>query len=193
MNGELTPRERDARMSDADRERVMTRLQAAVEDGRLTFEEFQERADRVLRSRTFGEADEFVTDLPEKASGQARETAEIRATAAPLRRGGQWAVPRRLVVRSWAGSVKLDFTEATIEWPVVEIELDVSAGATTLILPANASADADDVEMIAGRLKYGKLRGQPGSTPGPHFRITGSQKYGALTIRPRRRRFLRRR
>lgn len=178
-------------MSDADRERVVAHLQAAVGEGRLTLDEFQERVDGVLRSRTFGEIEPYLADLPTvptvtaAALVQPREYAELRATAAPLRRTGRWNVPRRLLVRNKAGAVKLDFTEAVIGFPVIEVVLDVLAGSTTLVLPEGASADADDVEMIAGSLSVRKIPVEPGT--GPHFVVTGSNKSGSVIIRRQRR------
>ena len=44
----------DLRMSDADREVVFARLNAAAAEGRLTLAEFEERVDGVLRARTAG-------------------------------------------------------------------------------------------------------------------------------------------
>lgn len=186
MSGDLTPRQGELRMSDADRERVVAYLQSVVGQGLLTLDEFQERVDAVLKARTFGEADRLLADLPEMPfarPGPPREVAEIRSTAASLRRRGRWNVPRRLHVRARAGSVRLDFTEALISSPMVEIVLDVVAGSTTLILPDGASVNADEVEMIAGGVKVRRLPSEPGLAGGPHFAVSGTQKAGGLVIR----------
>src|SRR2546423_7838572 len=47
VTGEMLP-QRDLRMSDADRERVVGWLKSAVSEGRLTLGEFEERVDGVL-------------------------------------------------------------------------------------------------------------------------------------------------
>jgi hypothetical protein len=50
--------------STADRDRTMDVLTAAYGEGRLTKEEFDERSDRVLAARTYGELGAIVADLP---------------------------------------------------------------------------------------------------------------------------------
>jgi hypothetical protein len=174
-------------MSDTDRERVAERLRTAVGEGRLTLDEFEQRLSGVLAARTFAEVEPFVADLPGgPALPPTPEQAELRTTAATLKRRGSWVVPRRLQVVARAGSVKLDFTEALIAHPVVEIDLNVTAGSTWLVLPRGASVDIDDVEMIAGSAR---VRGVPTSqNPGfqTHFVVRGKQRAGSLVVRYQR-------
>jgi hypothetical protein len=175
-------------MSDADRERVAERLNAAVGEGRLTLVEFEQRLSGVLAARTFGEVEQFLADLPgSPASAQAPEQVDLRTTAATLKRRGRWLVARRLRVTAMAGSVKLDFTDAVIAHQVVEVELDVYAGSTTLVLPRGASVDIDNVEMVAGN---SHVRGVPTAPVGPyghHFVVSGKQTAGGLVVRHQRR------
>jgi len=176
------------RMSDADREKVADRLRKAVGEGRLTLDEFEHRVSGVLAARTFAEVEPFVADLPGgPASPPAPERGELRTTAAGLKRRGRWVVPRHLRVTSRAGSVKLDFTEAHISHDSVEIELDVFAGSTTLVLPPGASVDIDSVELIAGSAH---VRGVPTTPIGGserHFVLRGKQAAGGLVVRYQRR------
>jgi hypothetical protein len=189
VSGDLTPQRRDLRISDAERERVVARLQVAVSEGRLTLDEFQERVDGVLQSRTYGEIEQYLADLPASAaqSVAAREVLELRATASTLRRRGTWTVPRKLIVRNRAGSTKLDFTEAAITFRAVDIVLDVWAGSTTLVLPEGASVDADAVEMTAGSMKIRSMPTEAAPGSGPHFIVSGTSRAGSVTIRPQRR------
>lgn len=190
VSDELLPRPPEWRMSDVDRERVAERLRVAVGEGRLTLEEFEQRLSGVLAARTFGEVSPYVADIPGgPLAVPAPEYLDLRTTAATLKRHGTWLVPRRLSVTARAGSVKLDFTEAVIAHSVVEIELNVSAGTTTLVLPAGASADIDNVEMIAGS---SSVQGVPpnGLGAGRHFVVRGKQRAGRLIVRYQRR-FLR--
>ncbi len=57
--------QREHRASDADRERVADRLRRALDEGRLTVTEFDERTRAAYAARTYGELDELTTDLPE--------------------------------------------------------------------------------------------------------------------------------
>ncbi len=174
-------------MSDADRERVAGRLREAVGDGRLTLEEFEQRLNGVMEARTFGDAVPFVSDLPgAPVAGAVPEYAEIRTTASTLKRRGKWVVPRRLRASAKAGSVKLDFTDAIISHRVVEIELDVWAGSTTLILPAGSSVDLDGVELIASQSAVRGITTSPFPGEGLHFVVRGHQRAGRLVVRSQR-------
>ncbi|MET8143621.1 DUF1707 domain-containing protein [Sphaerisporangium sp. NPDC005288] len=187
MSGELAPQSPEMRMSDADRERIVERLQAAVGEGRLTGEEFEQRLNGLLAARTFGEVEPLLADLPgAPLTMPPRERAELRTTAASLKRHGRWMVARRLLVTAKAGSVKLDFTDAVISHPVVEIDLDVVAGSTTLVLPRGATVDIEDVEMMAGSAKVRKVT--PSAIPGDalHFVVRGKQRLGSLVVRTQR-------
>jgi hypothetical protein len=186
VTGELIPHNPELRLSDADRERVVGWLNTAVSEGRLTLVEFEERVDAVLRARTYGDVEPHRADLPVAAAAQAaREIVELRNVASNLKRRGRWAVPRRLVVRNKAGSVKLDFAEAVIQHPVVEIDLEVLAGSTELILPDGATADIDDVQMVAGSAKSKVPTSYDVPDGRPRFVVTGSQKAGSLKVRYR--------
>jgi Domain of unknown function (DUF1707) len=55
---------RDLRVSDAERESVVRRLERALRDGRLTIDEFDERAQAAHAARTRGELDDLTDDLP---------------------------------------------------------------------------------------------------------------------------------
>jgi hypothetical protein len=52
------------RASDADREAIVTRLQAAVGEGRINLDEFGQRADAAYAAVTRAELDLLVADLP---------------------------------------------------------------------------------------------------------------------------------
>jgi uncharacterized protein DUF1707 len=190
MSGELEPGQRDMLMSDADRERVVARLQTAVSEGRITLSEFQERVDGVLRARRYGEVEPYLDGLPSRPGpafpGAVQPVAELRTVAASLKRKGAWSVPQRLLVYSKAGSVKLDFTEAAIGSPVVEVVLDIYAASTTLVLPADATADVDQVQLVAGSLKADTVARQHQSTGGVHFVVTGTSRAGSVKVRHKR-------
>lgn len=52
------------RASDEDRDRVADRLKQAAAEGRLSSEEFEQRLDKALRSRTYSQLDALLADLP---------------------------------------------------------------------------------------------------------------------------------
>jgi predicted RNA-binding protein associated with RNAse of E/G family len=54
----------DTRASNSEREAVVDRLVRALQDGRLSPEEFEERAARAYAARVHGELAVLVGDLP---------------------------------------------------------------------------------------------------------------------------------
>jgi Domain of unknown function (DUF1707) len=178
---ERMPDKPELRISDADRERAVERLNKAVSEGRLTMSEFDERVAGVLRARTRSEVEPYLADLP--AAPTAPEQGQLRVAMSTIKRTGRWVVPRRLSVANKAGTVKLDLTDAVIAHPVVEIAVDVYAGSTILVLPRGASVDVQQVELVAGTAK---VRNVPESTEPvgePHVVVTGKQWAGTVKVR----------
>ncbi|RDI49247.1 DUF1707 domain-containing protein [Nocardia mexicana] len=52
------------RASDADREKYVGRLRLAMDEGRLSLHEFDERVQQVYAARTYGELAPLLSDLP---------------------------------------------------------------------------------------------------------------------------------
>ncbi|WP_326567337.1 DUF1707 domain-containing protein [Amycolatopsis rhabdoformis] len=192
---------RDIRVSDDEREHVVAVLQKAIGLGMLNLDEFTERTDKALASRTRGELNAVLTDLPGllhpgSAPAPAASYAppayapgqrlELNAKYSSLQRGGPWQVPPALVVRNKYGSTKLDFTEARVSTPVVEIELDSKWGSVEIIIPPHAAIDYNAITEI----KFGSLddkTGSNGRAGNPRYVLTGRVHGGSLVIRnPRR-------
>jgi hypothetical protein len=181
---------RTLRVSDADREHVVGLLQKAIGQGLITLDEFTTRTDSALAARTRGELNAVLIDLPglvhpetRPAAPPAKPKLELRNTMSTMRRTGQWAVPRELVVRNKMGTCDLDFTDAVIEQDVVTIDLDVMAGSVKILLPEHATVDADELELAAGSLANKIAVSQiPGR---PHFVIKGIVRAGSVKIKRR--------
>ncbi|MBO0870956.1 MAG: DUF1707 domain-containing protein [Micromonosporaceae bacterium] len=188
MSDDLVPRQPQLRMSDADRERIAERLRTATGEGRITLAEYEDRLRGVLAARTFADAEPYLADLPGgPVLTQPPEQGEVRTSWSSLKRRGAWLVPRRLTVSAVGGSVVLDLTEAVIPQRVVEIELDVNLGSTTIVLPAGATADIDSVVMTAGSAHVRRVATTPVAGPGLHVVVRGKQRLGSLTVRQKRR------
>lgn len=186
---------KDLRVSDAEREHVVGLLQKAIGRGLITLDEFTERTDIALASRTRGELNSVLLDLPGvvhdgQAAGSAvqpRERAELKTTMSSISRKGRWSVPRSLVVRNRMGTTALDFREADIPHAVVDVELDVTGGMVKLVLPEGATVDADEVEASMGSVVSDKVG--TGVDGRPHFVVRGAVRAGALEIRVKKQRF----
>jgi uncharacterized protein DUF1707 len=174
------------RVSDAEREHVIALLQKAIGQGLITLDEFTTRTDTALAAKTRGELNTVLVDLPglvhrEANSPRRQEPLELRSTMSTLRRTGRWVVPRTVVVRNRMASTSLDFTDARIEHPEVQLQLDVTGGSVELLLPPKATVDADDVRVNAGSVKDRVGAGDGAGRP--HFMVSGSIRAGSLKIR----------
>jgi hypothetical protein len=181
------------RISDADRERAAQRLHTALTEGRITVAELEERLAVVYAARYGSELVPPLADLPgdpldvtvpaPPPSTPAGPPVVLRTGMGSLRRSGSWQVPARLRVQSGMGSVVLDFCEAEIRHPVVEIEFELGAGSARVLLPDNATADVDG--LVSG---MGSVKSKVPATPRPgatHFRIYGRTTMGSVTVRRR--------
>ncbi|MGH3931670.1 MAG: DUF1707 SHOCT-like domain-containing protein [Pseudonocardiaceae bacterium] len=180
MSGEVEPR--DLRVSDAEREHVAELLQRAVGQGRLTIAEFSDRVDAVLAARTRGELNTVLVDLPGFALPRPAnlDVLELSHHLGVLNRRGPWRVPSRVRLVGYFGSTLLDFTEAVFSGPVVTVELDKTAGSTTIIIPEGATVDTDGLRVTAGSVRDSTVRR---ITPGAlHFVITGRSTMGEVRI-----------
>ena len=74
----------EMRASDSDRDAVVSDLGEHFQAGRLTAEEFEERTERALAARTWGELKNLLTDLPAASPGpQAPATRSLAARPWP--------------------------------------------------------------------------------------------------------------
>jgi hypothetical protein len=178
----------EVRASDADRDRVIDVLRGAVGDGRLTGEEFEERMEAALSSRTLGELAVLTADLgrgpggPSAVTAQAEDVVRIDQRGGSVQRGGRWVVPRRLELRvSWC-DVILDFTEAIIAADTLVIEINGRGGALVLVVGPGIVVDVDDLAV-----RYTDVNVRSGAGPGApvtlRVRLTGRMRYGHIETR----------
>ncbi|WP_019633897.1 DUF1707 SHOCT-like domain-containing protein [Actinomadura atramentaria] len=172
-----------ARASDADRDRIVELLNAAVTDGRLDPAEFDERVGAALTARTVDALAPLVADLsavPGGAPGPAPGVLRIREKYGTVRRAGRWTLPRRLVVRTkWSG-VTLDLTRAVRTGPELAVELKVQGGGVDLILAPGMTVDAGDVSAHYGAVLVSD--DEPEASEVLRVRLTGRVKFAALNV-----------
>jgi Domain of unknown function (DUF1707) len=79
------------RASDADRDAVLSDLSEHFQAGRLTPEEFEDRAGRALAARTWGELTDLLRDLPGTRPGPQGPVGAASRAARPERPSGRGA------------------------------------------------------------------------------------------------------
>ena len=184
------------RASDADRDRVIELLRAAVADGRLDAAEFDERLDAALAARTFDALAPLTADLIAMPGSGGALTLPIAGTPAEpaaemltinekhgtVRRDGRWTLPHRLVLRTAWSDVMLDLTSAVRSGPELIIELRVRGGNVELVLAPGMVVDANELAVRHGKLAITRDAGD--NTPQTLcVRLVGRMKHGRIGTR----------
>jgi hypothetical protein len=184
------------RASDADRDRVIEVLRAAVADGRLDQAEFDERLDAALAARTIDALAPLTTDLiaapgsdvalmPPLARTRAEPAAElltIKEKHGPVRRDGPWTLPHRLALRTAWCDVMLDLTAAVRSGPEFVIEMQVRGGNVELVLAPGMVVDANGLAVRHGTLAISRDAGD--NTPQTLcVRLVGRMRHGRIGTR----------
>src|SRR5579859_7251096 len=184
----------ELRASHDDRDRVVELLRVSAGDGRLTADELDERLELAMTARTYGELAKLVADLPAAGSVapapavRAKDVVRIDCGSAHTRRDGPWVVPQRIEARVRSGHLKLDFTQAVITQPSLQIDAEVRSGHIVLITRPGIVVDTDDVVVRSGHVQ---VRAPWGHDVPEVLRIEVSGKVGSghFVARPRYRTF----
>lgn len=201
MTGEISPPGRgdevsspELRASHEDRDRVVELLRVAAGDGRLTAEELDQRLEVALTARTYGELAALTADLPTASTfvaapvPTAKDLVRIECRSGSAKRDGRWLVPQRMEVQVSSGSVTLDFTEAVVAQPTLQIDADVHSGGLLLVTKPGVVVDTDDVAVRSGTVKV-KAPWGPDVPVVLRVQVTGKVGSGAIKARPLRRTF----
>ncbi|MET7986307.1 MULTISPECIES: DUF1707 domain-containing protein [unclassified Streptomyces] len=191
----------ELRASDADRDRITDILREAVAEGRLTAEEHAERVEGVLATKTVGELDQFVRDLPAAHIGRAPSSyasAPNRPTqgAIPVEvdenvvavfssavRKGRWRAGRRIHAYSVFGNVEIDLSEAIFEYQQVVIKAISVFGNVEIFVPENVSLRGSGGGVL-GNFEVDTL--DSGDPDAPVVYIDGLAVLGNVEARPKR-------
>jgi hypothetical protein len=176
------------RASHHDRARTVRWLQEAGVAGRLDLGEMDERITAALSARTLGDLAALVDDLPGPSPLSPVQRDRIESELYQAKRDGHWTVPSQLDVRVNSGSVILDFTEAEIISPTLDIEAVVRGGSLTLITRPGIEVHTHDLMVDSGSVKVDS----PWAETRDHLvlltvTVTGSVVVGEVTSRPPRR------
>jgi hypothetical protein len=117
-----------------------------------------------LTARTYGELTALVSDLPAAPDTPAGPpgTPEpkdlvIEGVHSGARRNGQWLVPQRIQLRVTTGTMMLDFTQAILSWPLLQIDVEAHGGAWNcnvyLVTRPGILVDTDDLEIRHSTVK----------------------------------------
>jgi hypothetical protein len=187
----------ELRASHEDRDRVVELLRVSAGDGRLTADELDERLEQAMTARTYGELAKLVADLPAAGSAvgvpaprtaRAKEVVHLECGSGHTVKNGRWVVPQRIEARVRSGHLKLDFTEAVITQPSLQLDAEVSSGHIILVTKPGIVVDTDDVTVRSGHVR---VRAPWGHDVPEVLRIEVSGKVGSghFVARPKYRSF----
>ena len=184
------------RASDADRDRVIELLRAAVADGRLDSAEFDQRLDAALAARTIDALAPLTADLIAAPGSDgslalplagtpaepAAELLTIRERHGSVRRDGRWTLPHRLVLHTAWSDVMLDLTSAVRSGPELVIEMRVHGGNVELVLAPGMVVDANELAVRFTRLAISRDAGD--NTPETlRVRLVGRMRHARIDTR----------
>lgn len=184
----------ELRASHEDRDRVVEILRVAAGDGRLTAAELDDRVEAALTARTSGELAALTADLPavpgrlDRVNAPVKDVVRLDYQGGNAERTGQWVVPARMEIRAVGGTVKLDFTNAVITQPQLQIQAYVRGGRLVLVTKPGIEVDADGIIVRGGTVTVRPRNGwrQPVQL---RVEVSGENRGGHVAARPPRRTF----
>lgn len=188
------------RVTNQQRDNAVATLREAVADGRLGFDEFDERVNTAMGARTRGDIVDVLEDLVEPDRLDAVITDETVLGEGPgfswdnpLVLGeekqtrtqlGQWRVPPFLEVHASAmATVRLDFTRAITVSPVIDLVVVGGSNVATvlIVVPEGWGVSTQDLRVSGQSYSTSKVRTRP--TGGhPRILVSGTTS-GTVTVR----------
>ncbi|MGH3096339.1 MAG: DUF1707 SHOCT-like domain-containing protein [Streptosporangiales bacterium] len=144
-------RPHDLRASDADRENVVTVLNRALVDGRLSAEEHDERVRAAYAARTLGQLPGLVGDLPsgaENAGLPQLDAGPVSGVFGRETRMGRWVLPATLPINAVVGVVTLDLSAAVFAADDAVVNALCMGGLLHVIAPAAIRVDVEHGRFV---------------------------------------------
>lgn len=176
------------RMSDAERERVVDHLRSALNEGRISLGEFEERSAQVYAAKFASDVSAVTADLPSlpaplgrpgpvgRPQGLTTPTAGRRTRWAVQIMGGQdrrgnWDVGDELRSVTIMAGQELDLTEVAAE--VVNITCFTLMGGTEIVVPDGAKVEVSGFMLFGGSSNNA-------NTPGDSTMVVRVRAFGAM-------------
>ena len=181
------------RISDADRHRVAEVLREAAGEGRLEFDELEERLELTFSAKTYADLIPITADLPSQAPvtpspvplvggvpavGHASSTAIL----GDRKRRGVWQVPAHHSAFTLMGSITLDLREAVLTARETTINANAIMGEIKIIIPAHMHAVVDGTPIMGD---YGQGKDKVPADLGPDsptIRVKGVALMGSVQV-----------
>src|SRR5215211_2601365 len=172
------------RASDADREAAVRRLESALSEGRLTVDEFRQRAEQAYAAVTTAELTPLLADLPATGTPQPeivgrRAPATLFNVFGDIRISGGAPLPGR--AGTVLGNVTIDLRDLRTDADVVELELWTGLGDIDVIVPEGVDAELHGWTVLGNRRT--ELAAVPRLTGTPRVVVRAHAGLGDLRLR----------
>jgi len=183
------------RVSDADRERTADVLREAAGQGRITFDELDERLGSAYAARTYADLEIVTRDLPgpgavigpatpggfppERTGGSPGMKFSVAIMSAS-RRAGPWVVPPTYVAFALMGGVELDLRQARFSEPEVTIQAYALMGGIEITVPEDIEVDVSGIGFMAG---FDHSASGPGVPGAPRLKVIGFALMGGVDVK----------
>jgi hypothetical protein len=202
-----TPDPSQLRISDQDRHLVAEVLREAAGEGRIDFEELDQRLDATYAARTYADLVPITLDLPATPTTgvPARPAAANPSPVVPgpaeerhlaimggFDRKGVWVVPEQMTVVAFMGGADLDLTEAQFAAREVTITINAVMGGADIKVNPHTHVIMEGVGIMGG------YSGPSGKVPAeldensPVLHIRGFAIMGGVSVTRKRARGSRR-
>jgi hypothetical protein len=198
---------RNLRVSDAEREHAAEVLRRAAGDGRITFEELDDRLTAAYAAKTYGELAAVTEDLPEVGPqppatvtaplppvdpgaprfpqsriGGTPGSAISVAVMSEAHRSGGWVVPPSYTAVAIMGAVSLDLREAQFSGHDMTIQTFALMGGIDIIVDEEITVDVSGFAFMGGFDHRATGPGLPGA---PRLKVVGFAMMGGVNVQRR--------
>lgn len=179
------------RVSDRERDETIDVLVEAATDGRLTLDEYSQRADRALTSVTRDDLAVLTHDLAAPSRPGFRPAAvrfggsrpsydRLLAVFGTETRRGSWLVPAQLDARALFGECRIEIQEATLHSRVTVIDVQAVFGSVVIVVPDGVEVRTTGMSIFGSRTCDVERDTPPGA---PVVEVRGRAVFGEITVR----------
>ncbi len=177
------------RVSDSERDGTLDVLAEAATDGRLTLDEYSDRADRALVSVTRDDLAVLTRDLAGPApsvgagsfvAGETPRPERLVAIFGSEHRRGRWPVPARLEAKAVFGECKIELQDATLHSRVTVLEVKAMFGSIEVLVPEGVQVRMSGSSIFGQRTCHIEQDTPLGA---PVIEVRGKAVFGEITVR----------
>ena len=175
------------RISDADRNKVAEILREAAGDGRIDFNELDERLEATYAAKTYAELVPITHDLAPAAPigaqvGRGVERESAVAIMSGVERRGIWVVPEHFSVFCLMGGADLDLRQATFFAPEVTLTINAFMGGADIVVNRSTNVVMHGIGIMGG---YSGPKSDPEvrlTADSPTVHVRGFAIMGGVTV-----------